>query len=125
MNRQYDGALNSMHRSSDVNYYPSHTKVQELRQVASQGRQMPLSQASISGKAMRRGISNENNFQQPGERYRSFDSARRERFVKRVACTLNAPRVSKQLKAIWVRYWKQCDAELGARVESLVNRSAL
>lgn len=37
-------------------------------------------------------IPKENNFQQPGQRYRSWDTARQDRFVQRVADILNDPR---------------------------------
>lgn len=37
-------------------------------------------------------IPKENNFQQPGQRYRSWDPARQDRFVQRVSDVLNDPR---------------------------------
>ena len=42
----------------------------------------------------------ENNFQQPGERFRSFDPARQERFVTRIAGMLSAPRVTQVGQAL-------------------------
>ncbi len=129
MNRQYDGAMNFMHRSSDVNYFPSASHVRKAgalgTSMSKSATEMPLSGCPVQGVAMRRTISRENNFQQAGERWRAFDSARQQRFVMRVAGTLNAPRVSKQLKARWIGYWKMCDAQLGARVEAMVNKSML
>ena len=44
----------------------------------------------------------ENNFQQPGERFRSFDPARQERFVTRIAGLLSAPRVTQVGQALQV-----------------------
>ena len=37
----------------------------------------------------------ENNFKQPGDRYRSFDPARKERFVKRLAEVVGDARCTK------------------------------
>lgn len=37
----------------------------------------------------------ENNFQQPGERFRSFDPARKERFVKRMSEVVGDARCTK------------------------------
>ena len=129
MNRQYDGAMNFMHRSSEVNYFPS---AEHVRKSGGSGigtskgvKEMPITGFPVRGTAVRKSISHENNFQQAGERWRSFDENRRQRFVKRVAGTLNEPRVSKQLKAKWIGYWKQCDRDLGSRIERLVSTSML
>lgn len=119
MNRQYDGAGATMHRSSEVNYFPS-TKV---RMATGGEAACPHPKRSVAGVKMRTALPMENHFAQPGERWRSLDDARKERFVKRVAGTLNAPRVSKHLKTVWLGYWTQCDRELGARIAALVKMS--
>lgn len=75
--------------------------------------------------AVREKIPNENNFGQAGERFRSFDAARQERFVNRVADTLNEGGMSKELKTVWLGYWAQCDRNLGARVAQKVKRSSM
>lgn len=124
MNRQYDGALNFMHRAGDTNYFPSRGHVAR----ASQEHAPPppaLPREQLAGKQTRAPIKNENNFGQAGERWRSFNPARRQRFVERVAGTLNEPKVSKQLKATWLGYWTQCDRELGARISVLVQQGSL
>lgn len=53
---------------------------------------------------------------QVGERWRSFDPARRERFVGRVSDALLSDRVAAEVRRIWVGYWSQCDADLGRAV---------
>jgi len=40
-------------------------------------------------------LGQENNFKQPGERYRSFDPARKERFVKRLSEVVGDARCTK------------------------------
>ena len=51
----------------------------------------PLASVQISGRRDRAVIPKENNFKQPGERSRSFDSARQERFTARVLDMLMDP----------------------------------
>lgn len=125
MNRQYDGALNFMRRSKDVNYFPSHEHMMNTGGLAAKQTAMPLFAASAQGTQCRKRITHENNFGQAGERWRSFDAARRMRFVERVADALNSRKVTKQLKATWIEYWKQCDGELGARIEACVTKSSM
>lgn len=125
MNRQYDGALNFMHRSSEVNYFPSVTQAANGKNHNLAPERVPVPSAAIKGVQMRHALPNENNFIQPGERWRSFDNERRQRFVQRVADTLNAPRVSKQLKTTWISYWTKCDRELGSRIAQLVKSSSM
>ncbi|KAI4388510.1 hypothetical protein MLD38_000831 [Melastoma candidum] len=53
-------------------------------------------------------IEKENNFKQPGERYRSWDSDRQERFVRCWVDVLSDPRVTHEMRSIWISYWSQC-----------------
>lgn len=124
MNRQYDGALNFMHRAGDANYFPSRAHADRARGAHTPA-PPPMPAGQRAGRQMRKPIKNENNFGQAGERWRGFDGARKQRFVERVAGTLNEPKVSKQLKATWVGYWTQCDRELGARISALVQQGSL
>ena len=52
----------------------------------------PVSSVVLSGKRERMMLAKENNFKQPGERFRSFDAARQERFVGRWVGMLSHPR---------------------------------
>lgn len=63
-------------------------------------------------------IHKENNFQQPGVRFRSFDPARQDRFIKRIAEMLSDPRVTHEVRSIWISYLTQCDKTLGQRMAS-------
>ncbi|CAN8064795.1 unnamed protein product [Agarophyton chilense] len=119
MNRQFDGAGATMMRKSDVNYFPS---TRSRADTVGEG-QVPNVKGKLNGIQTRRPLSKQNNFGQAGERWRSFDQARRQRLVVRVAEALNAPKVSKKLKHTWIGYWTQCDQELGSRVATLVKMS--
>ncbi|KAJ8907621.1 hypothetical protein NDN08_007731 [Rhodosorus marinus] len=113
-NNHYDGALNFMHREEEINYFPS-----RLNKVV-EAPEYPLPQANVGGPRAKATIEKENNFQQAGERFRSFDPERKERFITRVSDALNAPRVSPEAKSIWLGYWSECDIELGRRLASTV-----
>lgn len=52
----------------------------------------PIVPAPLSGKRERAVIAKENNFAQPGERFRSWDAARQERFISRMADILGDKR---------------------------------
>lgn len=116
-NNHYDGNMNYMDRKSEVNYFPS--TVERVGHAP----QYPIAADTVQGQRTRTTIPKENNFQQPGERWRSFDAARKERFVCRVVDALNEARVTKELKNIWVNYWTQCDRNLGARIAQKVKMS--
>ena len=72
------------HRSvpTQVNYFPS--RLDPVRHA----QRFPENRMPLSGPRERRMLEKENNFQQPGERFRSFDPARQERFVERICGVL-------------------------------------
>lgn len=61
-------------------------------------KQYPMPEVKISGSPCKLVIAKENNFTQPGERYRSWEPARQDRFVQRAADTLLHPRVTQELR---------------------------
>ncbi|OEL34987.1 Catalase isozyme 3 [Dichanthelium oligosanthes] len=95
-NNHYDGAMNFMHRDEEVDYYPS--RHAPLRQAPP----TPLPPRTVVGKREKATIRKPNDFQQPGERYRSWDADRQERFVRRFADSLGHPKVSQELRSIWI-----------------------
>ena len=68
--------LNSIH--VQVNYFPS--RFDPVRHAE----RFPENRMPISGPRERRMIEKENNFQQPGDRFRGWDAARQDRFVTRL-----------------------------------------
>jgi catalase len=69
-------------------------------------------------------IPKENNFKQAGERFRSWPRDEQERFIKRMAGSLNHPRLTAEHRRIWLSNWAACDAGLGAALGKLVNVKA-
>jgi len=118
-NNHHDGFMNFMHRQSEINYLPS--TYDRVKTVAN----YHFPKATISGSRTKSCILKENNFKQPGDRFRSWDPARQERFIKRVADRLNEKKCSPEVRSIWLNYWSQCDANLGSRLAQLVKTSSL
>ncbi len=54
----------------------------------------PYQNMKVSGNREKMCIAKENNFAQAGARWRSFDPARQDRFISRIAGMLTAPRVT-------------------------------
>jgi len=52
-------------------------------------------------------IKKENNFKQAGDRYRSWAPDRQDRFVKRWVEILSEPRLTHEIRGIWISYWSQ------------------
>lgn len=109
-NNHHEGFMNFMTRDEEVNYFPS--RFDAVRHAE----RYPISAEPLSGVREKRIIAKENNFKQPGERYRSFDPARQARFVARVAEMLEDPRCTKEIRRIWVGYWSQADNGLGQKL---------
>ena len=109
-NNHHDGAMNFMHRDEEVNYFPS--RFDPVRQAE----RFPAPSRPLAGRRERAVIAKENNFAQPGARFRSFDPARQERFVGRLGDMLLDPRCTQEIRRVWVGYMTQCDAGLGRRL---------
>eukprot|EP00182_Erythrolobus_australicus_P007078 CAMPEP_0185829916 /NCGR_PEP_ID=MMETSP1353-20130828/523_1 /TAXON_ID=1077150 /ORGANISM="Erythrolobus australicus, Strain CCMP3124" /LENGTH=490 /DNA_ID=CAMNT_0028527757 /DNA_START=13 /DNA_END=1485 /DNA_ORIENTATION=+ len=110
----HDGAMNTMHRHKEVNYHPS--RFDDLQHA----KEFPTPQDEPSGQRVKQPIEKQNDFKQPGDRFRSFDAERQDRFVNRVAEKLNGPRVTPEIKKIWLDWWAQCDENLGKRLADMV-----
>ena len=71
-----------------VNYFPS--RFDPVRH----SEKYPYQNMRVSGNREKMCIAKENNFAQAGARWRSFDPARQDRFINRIAGMLTAPRVT-------------------------------
>ncbi|WP_370465928.1 catalase-related domain-containing protein, partial [Salmonella enterica] len=58
---------------------------------------------------------------QPGERYRSWAPDRQERYINRWLKALSDPRITHEVRSIWVSYWSQADRSLGQKLASRLN----
>ncbi|KAI4977347.1 hypothetical protein ZWY2020_057259 [Hordeum vulgare] len=111
-NNHHDGLMNFIHRDEEVNYFPS--RFDPTRHAE----KYPMPPRVLSGCREKCIIDKENNFKQAGERYRSFDPARQDRFLQRWVDALTDARVTHEIQSIWVSYWSQCDASLGQKLAS-------
>jgi catalase len=93
-----------------VNYFPS--RFDPVRH----SERVPIPQSRLTGVREKAVIHKENNFQQPGVRFRSWDPARQDRFIKRIVGMLSDPRVTHEVRSVWITYWTQCDKSLGQRM---------
>ena len=110
-NNHHDGAMNFLVRTEEVNYFPSRNA------PCRHAEQYPTPSRPLHGKRERAVIQKENNFSQPGARFRSWDRARQDRFIDRLTGDLLLdPRTTNEVRRVWVGYLSQCDADLGRRV---------
>ncbi|KAK9109418.1 hypothetical protein Sjap_017478 [Stephania japonica] len=98
-NNHHEGFMNFMHRDEEVNYFPS--RFDPVRHAET----YPIPPNICRGKREKCIIEKENNFKQPGERYRSFTPERQDRFIQRWVEALSDPRVTHEIRSIWVSYW--------------------
>ncbi|KAK6160816.1 hypothetical protein DH2020_004197 [Rehmannia glutinosa] len=114
-NNHHEGFMNFMHRDEEVNYFPS--RYDPCRHAE----RHPIPPVVLSGKRDRRCIEKENNFKEPGERYRSWAPDRQERFIRRWIDALSDPRLTHEIRSIWISYWSQADKSLGQKLASRLN----
>ena len=114
-NMHRDGAMNMVHRDEEIDYFPS--RFDPLREAE----RFPIPTAIIHGRREKQIIPKENNFKEPGVRYRSWDPARQDRFVGRFVKALSDPRLTYEIRSIWVSYLTQADKSLGMKVASRLN----
>ena len=111
----HEGFMNFMHRDEEINYYPS--KFDPVRCAE----KVPIPTKSYTGIRTKCIIKKENNFKQPGDRYRSWAPDRQDRFVKRWVEILSEPRLTHEIRSIWISYWSQADRSLGQKLASRLN----
>ncbi|KAL3131644.1 hypothetical protein ABBQ38_007941 [Trebouxia sp. C0009 RCD-2024] len=117
-NNHHDSVMNFMHRDEEVNYFPS--RFDPVRH----SEKYPYQNMKVSGNREKMCIAKENNFAQAGARWRSFDPARQDRFIKRIAEMLTAPRVTQEVRRVWLGYMSQCDSTLGQKLAAKVQAAS-
>lgn len=113
-NNHHEGFMNDVHRTEDVNYFPS--RFDKVRNADP----YPISRRVVHGVRTKAVIPKENNFKQAGERFRAWPREEQERFIKRMANSLNHPRLTPEIRRIWLNNWSQVDSSLGAALGKLV-----
>nr|AGV54297.1 peroxisomal catalase [Phaseolus vulgaris] len=114
-NNHHEGFMNFIHRDEEVNYFPS--RYDSVRHAES----FPIPPAICSGRREKCGIEKENNFKQAGERFRSWAPDRQDRFIRRWVDALSDPRVTHEIRSVWISYWSQADRSLGQKIASHLN----
>ncbi|RAL50410.1 hypothetical protein DM860_016877 [Cuscuta australis] len=114
-NNSYDGYMNFTHRDEEIDYFPS--RFDSTRNAE----KFPTPTRIVAGRRDKCVIEKENNFKQPGDRYRSWDPDRQDRFINRWVKSLSEPRVTHELRSIWISYLTQADRSLGQKVASRLN----
>ncbi|WOG97709.1 hypothetical protein DCAR_0417050 [Daucus carota subsp. sativus] len=114
-NNHHDGIMNFMFRDEEVNYFPSrYVPVHNAEKY-------PIPHSAVKGRREKCVIDKENNFTQAGERYRSFSPDRQERFIGVAVDFLSDPRITHEIRSIWISFWSQVDKSLGQKVASGLN----
>nr|AWW16514.1 CAT-3 [Ipomoea pes-caprae] len=114
-NNSYDGYMNFVHRDEEVDYFPS--RFDNTRNAE----RFPTPLRIVTGRRDKCVIEKENNFKQPGDRYRSWAPDRQERFINRWVKSLSEPRVTHEIRSTWISYLTQADRSLGQKVASRLN----
>ncbi|XP_057532512.1 catalase-like [Amaranthus tricolor] len=114
-NNHRDGAMTMIHRDEEIDYFPS--RFDPVREAE----KSPIPTVIVHGRREKQIIPKENNFKEPGERYRSWDPARQERFIGRFVKALSDPRLTYEIRNIWVSWLSQADKSLGMKVASRLN----
>lgn len=118
-NNSQDGAMNPTQRAEEVNYFPSRfDSLREAKKIHTQ------SSALISGQRERSILSKTDDFTQAGQRFRSFDPARQQRFVDRVSLMLGHLRVTRIIRTTWIGFLSKVDTQLGRRVAAKLQIAA-
>jgi len=86
-----------------VNYHPS--KQYDIDDnAASKSHGTAWTSPAASGPRVKQGIEKENNFQQPGEYYRSFDRDSKDVFQKHLLTFMTHPKCSEAVQKTWIGF---------------------
>lgn len=119
-NNHYEGTMNITQRDEEVNYHPSQ-QYDIDDNAASKSHGTAWTSPAASGPRVKQGIEKENNFQQPGEYYRSFDRESKDVFQKHLLTFMTHPKCSDAVQKTWIGFMHKTDAELGKEIEQKFN----
>jgi len=86
-----------------VNYHPSQ-QYDIDDNAASKSHGTAWTSPNASGPRVKQGIEKENNFQQPGEYYRSFDRESKDVFQKHLLTFMTHPKCSEAVQKTWIGF---------------------
>jgi catalase len=111
-NYNQDGAHNSGHTQSNINYQPSSEHAVEQKSARH-------SSAALVGTVQQKSIEKTADFVQAGELYRSFDNAEKTNLISNLASDLASVK-DKQIKHKMLAHFYQADKEYGMRLTKAV-----
>nr|QDM54630.1 catalase [Pteris vittata] len=111
-NNDQDGYMNFMHKAEEVNYFPSRYHPAVLA-----GR-IPIPPQILTGARKKVVIEKQNDFIQPGVRYRSWAPDRQNRFINLWIEALSDPKLSPEVQGIFISWLTQCDKALGQKISA-------
>jgi catalase len=109
-NYNQDGAMNTGHTSSDVNYQPSEAEGAYADDARYKASQLPL-----SGSTQQQRIHRTMNFEQAGELYRSMSAKDKSDLISNLAGDLGQVKNSK-VRDTMLSYFYKADADYGTRL---------
>jgi catalase len=117
----YDGAMNMVHRTEEVDYFPSRNN----QMVDGATRGPVYSGAKLEGRRAEEMLKKENNFKQAGYRIRAFTPDQKERFTENIMMWFSEPKTTPEVRNIWLGYWAECDAAFGAELKAKTQEAGL
>jgi catalase len=107
-NNMHGGRMNFMERTSHINYFPS-----SLQQIV-EAPKYPTRSEVFTGRAVRSSPkSSASTFAQAQERLRSLPPDEYARFTQRLIDSYQDPRITSDIRNIWIGYWRQVEPSLG------------
>jgi catalase len=122
---QEGGVMNSMQKDEQVNYWPSlaeHTDEVEPQKGTFPKANGPTGDREKSDYGNGSSIIGDD-FKQAGDRIRSFDPERLERFKGHVVAWMTDPKCSEKIANLWFEHWLKVDKAFGEDLKNTVMES--
>lgn len=110
-NRKFNGAGQFGLRENDVDYWPSRS-LKDAEKPAMH----PYPSEVVAGQRVRKSYIKQDYYTQAGQRFRSFDGARQERFIRRLVSSLSGKTMDPEVRKVVIGWWTRVDARLGERL---------
>lgn len=118
-----DGRMPMVKKTGHVNYFPSAIEKDAQEAPSSIARPEIMFSKDPVGPEVRtrEHIPKVDHFTQAGDRFRSFDPERKERFIGRIAKLVGHPKVTEEIKSRWISFFQKMDPEAGEALSAKLN----
>lgn len=116
----YDGAMNTVFRDEEIDYWPSRHNVVTDGNV----RGPVLQNRKVNGNRVQEMLPSDD-FKQAGDRIRSFDDGKKGRFMENLMMFLSEKKCSPVVRGIWLEYWCKCDSGFGKELKKEMDKEQL